>query len=175
MPRDVDEKKTRKALRKLRKAKQRAEAEGIDLSDWEAEFVEGVEERLEKYGSAFADLSLGGQEEALSNAQAEILRQLDKKSRGKSSGGFTTRKPLKAKKGFKNSSFRSRDVRGECDDDINENNDVNSEPTVPYTENLPKITLVSTDAELPEKQSGGTDRSKPSRPAFRVIEGGKQE
>ena len=58
MPRDVDEKKTRKALRKLRKAKERAEADGIELTEWEQEFVEGVDERLTKYGSAFADPSL---------------------------------------------------------------------------------------------------------------------
>lgn len=100
MPREVDQKKTRKALRKLRKAKVRAEAEGIDLSDWEKEFVEGVDERLNKYGSAFSDYSLGAPGEPLSAAQAEILRQLDRKSRGKTSGGFKTRKPLTAKKSF---------------------------------------------------------------------------
>ena len=50
MPRDTDEKKTRKALRKLRKAAERAEAEGIELSEWEQEFVEGIDERLNKYG-----------------------------------------------------------------------------------------------------------------------------
>lgn len=175
MPRDVDDKKTRKALRKLRKAKARAEAEGIDLTDWEKEFVEGVDERLTKYGSAFADLSLGGQEEALSNTQAEILRQLDKKSRGKSSGGFTTRKPLKAKKGFKNSSFRSRDIRGECDDDTNENSDVESEPSVPYTENLPNTLRVVKSEDTPSAEPP----QKPARTAkgfqFRVIDGGKSE
>ena len=79
MPRDIDQKKTRKALRKLRKAVERAEAEGVELTDWEKEFAEGVDERLNKYGSAFADLTKGEADEALSMAQSEILRQLDKK------------------------------------------------------------------------------------------------
>ena len=42
MPRDVDEKKTRKALRKLRKTAERAKAEGIELTEWEQEFLDGV-------------------------------------------------------------------------------------------------------------------------------------
>ena len=55
MPRDIDDKKKRKALRKLRKAAERAEAEGgPGLSDWEKEFVDEVETRVEKFGSAFA-------------------------------------------------------------------------------------------------------------------------
>ena len=101
MPRDTDEKKTRKALRKLRKAAERAEAEGIELSEWEQEFVEGIDERLNKYGSAFNDPNLGASDEALSRAQTEILRQLDKKSRGKGGSSFKQRKPLKAKKSGK--------------------------------------------------------------------------
>ena len=91
MPRDVDKRKTQKALRKLRKAAERAELEGIELTDWEKEFVEGVDERLTEYGSAFHDLSKGNADEALSMAQSEILKQLDKKSRGKGSPGFKTR------------------------------------------------------------------------------------
>ena len=40
MAREIDERKKRKALRKLRKAAERAQAEGgPGLSDWEEEFA----------------------------------------------------------------------------------------------------------------------------------------
>ena len=56
MGRDVDERKKRAALRKLRKAAALAEQGlGPPLSDWEKQFLEEVEERIETYGSAFAD------------------------------------------------------------------------------------------------------------------------
>lgn len=169
MPRDVDQKKTRKALRKLRKAKSRADAEGIDLTDWEAEFVEGVEERLEKYGSAFADPSLGNSDDALSSAQTEILRQLDRKSRGKSSGGFKTRKPLQAKKGFRNKSSSTRNVEGEVEENIHENNGSS------HTAGFPKKIELVPDAGISPKEGNGTKRSLVARPHFRVIDGGKAE
>ena len=94
MPRDIDEKKTRKALRKLRKARDRAESEGgPGLTEWEQEFVEGVEERLNTYGSAFSDPEKGALDEALSARQSQIVKQIDKKARGK---------------GMKRSSFKSK-------------------------------------------------------------------
>ena len=47
MPRDVDERKKRKALRKIRKAAMLAEqGVGPPLSDWEKQFLEEVEEPL---------------------------------------------------------------------------------------------------------------------------------
>src|SRR5690606_20522388 len=49
--RDVDKRKTTKALRKLRRAADRAtEQGGPGLTTWEKDFVEGVSGRLEKYG-----------------------------------------------------------------------------------------------------------------------------
>lgn len=82
MKREVDQRKTRKALRKLRRAAERAEGEGgPGLTDWEKDFVEGVTDRLEKYGSAFRDPGKGRLEEALSARQAQITRVIDKKSR----------------------------------------------------------------------------------------------
>ena len=93
MPRDVDPKKKRKALRKLRKAAELAErGEGPPLSDWEQAFLEEVEERIETYGSAFADLQKGSKDEALSARQAGKLQEISRKARGKS-GGFK-RRPL---------------------------------------------------------------------------------
>jgi hypothetical protein len=80
--REVDKRKTRKALRKLRRAADRATEEGgPGLTDWEKDFVEGVSGRLEKYGSAFRDPGKGRLEEALSQRQAHVTRVLDRKSR----------------------------------------------------------------------------------------------
>lgn len=80
--REVDKRKTTKALRKLRRVAERASEEGgPGLTTWEKDFVEGVSERLEKYGSAFRDPGKGRLEEALSARQAQITRVIDKKSR----------------------------------------------------------------------------------------------
>jgi len=80
--REVDKRKTSKALRKLRRAAERATEEGAPgLTTWEKDFVEGVTERLETYGSAFRDPSKGHLEEALSQRQAHVARVIDKKTR----------------------------------------------------------------------------------------------
>ncbi len=109
MPRDVDAKKTRKARRLIRKlAQQGAAAETIDpetgeveagegkvdYSAWETEFLTEVDQRLEKYGSAFANLSKGRKEEALSTLQTVKLKEIAAKARGKKRKGLTTKKPL---------------------------------------------------------------------------------
>ncbi|MEL6246094.1 MAG: hypothetical protein AAFS03_01355 [Pseudomonadota bacterium] len=98
MPRDVDERKKRKALRKLRRAAELAEAGlGPPLSDWEREFLEEVEARIEEFGSAFADASKGQLDEPLSALQSAKLREIDKKARGKGKSGLRARKPISAK------------------------------------------------------------------------------
>jgi len=82
MKREVDKRKTQKALRKLRRAAEAATAEdGPGLTTWEKDFVEGVTERLETYGSAFRDPAKGRLEEALSARQAQVTRIIGKKSR----------------------------------------------------------------------------------------------
>lgn len=82
MKREVDKRKTQKALRKLRRAAARATAEdGPGLTTWEKDFVEGVTTRLETYGSAFRDPGKGRLEEALSARQAQVTRVIEKKSR----------------------------------------------------------------------------------------------
>lgn len=99
MPREVDERKKRAALRKLRRAAELAERGlGPPLSDWEREFLEEVEGRIEKFGSAFADPSKGSEGEALSGLQQAKLREIDKKARGKASRGLQTKKPLGMKR-----------------------------------------------------------------------------
>ncbi|MEZ5995229.1 MAG: hypothetical protein R3C25_05700 [Hyphomonadaceae bacterium] len=117
MPREVDPKRTRKALRLIRKLAAKGAApetidpetgevkpgEGaVDYSQWENEFLTEVDQRLEKYGSAFHDLSKGRKDEALSMLQTAKLREIAAKAKAGGSGkrrkGLTTKKPL----GWKN-------------------------------------------------------------------------
>lgn len=113
MARDVDPKQTRKALRIVRKLAAKSAApetidpetgevkpgEGaVDYSQWESEFLTEVDQRLEKYGSAFADLSKGRKEDALSALQTVKLKEIAAKARGKKRKGLTTKKPLGWKK-----------------------------------------------------------------------------
>ncbi len=113
MPREVDPKRTRKALRVIRKLAEQGAArevidphtgevtpvEGaVDYSAWEAEFLGEVETRLEKYGSAFHNLAKGRAEEALSHLQAQKLKEIADKARGKPRRGLSTKKPLGAKR-----------------------------------------------------------------------------
>ncbi len=113
MARDVDAKKTRKAQRIIRKLAARGNAPEtvdpetgevkpgageVDYSQWENEFLTEVDQRLEKYGSAFNDLSKGRKEEALSNLQTVKLKEIAAKARGKTRKGLTTKKPLGWKK-----------------------------------------------------------------------------
>jgi hypothetical protein len=109
MPREIDRKKTRKALRIIRKLAAAGTAaetidpetgeikpgEGaVDYSQWEHEFLTEVDKRLEKYGSAFNDLSKGRKDDALSNLQTVKLKEIAAKARGKKRKGLTTKKPL---------------------------------------------------------------------------------
>ena len=156
MPRDVDERKKRKALRKIRKAAMLAEQGlGPPLSDWEKQFLEEVEERIEKFGSAFHDLEKGGADEALSSLQYVKLREIDKKARGKGKSGF------KSKGGFKKKPApRIRQV----DEDV----EIEAAPPKP---SKPELVRAS---DLPREQAPvQRPSSKPgSRPKFRVIDGG---
>lgn len=109
MPRKVDPKRTRKALRIVRKlAAKSATPETIDpetgeikpgtgevdYSHWENDFLTEVDKRLEKYGSAFHNLSKGRSDEALSTLQTVKLKEIAAKARGKKPKGLTTKKPL---------------------------------------------------------------------------------
>jgi hypothetical protein len=113
MPREVDSKKTRKAQRLIRKLAARSTAPEtvdpetgeikpgsgeVDYSQWEKDFLGEVDTRLTKYGSAFANLSKGHKDEALSTLQTVKLKEIAAKARGKKRKGLTTKKPL----GWKN-------------------------------------------------------------------------
>ncbi|WP_300528241.1 hypothetical protein [Maricaulis sp.] len=113
MPREIDDKKTRKALRRLARAKRAAEQSDTpeaQLSEWEDEFIGSLEERLDKFGSAFNDPDKGNLDDALSARQSVKLREIEKKAKGKGKG----RKPMSRGSGFKRKSpsggGRSRDI-----------------------------------------------------------------
>jgi len=154
MPREIDERKKRKALRKLRKAAQLAEQGlGPELSDWEKQFLEEVEERIETYGSAFADPEKGGRDEPLSALQSVKLREIDKKARGKGKSGFKQRKPLGGA-----SKARVRQIH-EVED---------APPPPPKKPSKPKLVKASELTPPPDD----TPPRKKGRPTFRVIQGG---
>ena len=109
MSREIDRKQTRKAQRIIRKLAAKGGApetidpetgevkpgEGaVDYSPWETEFLTEVDQRLEKFGSAFADLSKGRKDDALSTLQTVKLKEIAAKARGKKRKGLTTKKPL---------------------------------------------------------------------------------
>lgn len=108
MPREVDPKRTRKALRTVRALAARVDAPPPDAegggdrepySDWERTFLAEVETRLETYGSAFANLAKGHPDEALSALQAQKLKEIAAKAAGDAPRkGFKTRKPLRARR-----------------------------------------------------------------------------
>ncbi|MEM6899389.1 MAG: hypothetical protein AAF583_06435 [Pseudomonadota bacterium] len=154
MARDIDEKKKRKALRKLRKAAKRAEAEGgPGLSDWEREFVDEVEERVEKYGSAFADPEKGPLSEPLSQRQMQKLKEIDKKSRGQG--------------GLKRSSFKNKNQgqsftpRGR---DINDDVEVDERPPPPAGRG-PRLV----DLSSPLKAEPAVPNKPKARPHLRLV------
>lgn len=129
MPREVDPKKTRKALRRLARTRRKiAEKKGEDtLSEWEDEFITSVGDRLETYGSAFNDPDKGKLDEALSGLQTAKLREIEKKADGKA------RKPMSRGKGFRQSTFKPKGkAPGPRVRDINEDiEDVTGEPPAP--------------------------------------------
>lgn len=159
MPRDVDERKKRKALRKIRKAAMLAEQGlGPPLSDWEKQFLEEVEERIETYGSAFHDTEKGAADEALSSLQHIKLREIDKKARGKAKSGFG------GKGGFKRKSApRVRQI----------DEDIETPPPSPVKPSTPKLVRAS---DMPSSESPTPTRPvrSKSRPKLKVIKGGAE-
>ncbi len=160
MSRDIDDRKKKKALRRLRRVRdalaaaeadgdvEAAEAARAQLSEWEDGFLGSVEERLNTFGSAFADPEKGALDEPLSRLQAAKLKELEDKAKGKETRPWKrTRFKQKPGKGF--SSKRAAppaNVR-----DIHE--DVPQSPPEPATE--------------PAPQAPG--------PRFTVIKGGKAD
>jgi ABC-type enterochelin transport system substrate-binding protein len=69
------------AVKALRRAKRLAAKAGVELTDWEGEFLGSVEERVKTYGRAFGDPDKGSELAALSDRQALKLKQIIKKAK----------------------------------------------------------------------------------------------
>jgi len=83
----------RAALNALKRARRTADKAGVELSDWEGEFLGSVEERVKTYGRAFGDPEKGAAGEALSMMQTVKLKEITAKAKGEKT-------PL-ARKGFR--------------------------------------------------------------------------
>lgn len=89
-PPDLKAQAKRAALNALKRARRSADRGGVELSEWEGEFLGGVEDRLKTYGRAFGDPEKGAAGQALSMLQAVKLREITAKAKGE-------KKPIKRK------------------------------------------------------------------------------
>ncbi|MEQ8433175.1 MAG: hypothetical protein RIA71_02950 [Oceanicaulis sp.] len=186
MAREIDEKATRKAMTRIRRAQaaveraiakaddpDAAEAARVELSDWETEFMTSVEQRLSTYGSAFADPTLGEDGEALSRLQIMKLKEIEKKAKGKGGSSFKSKGS-----GFGGKSAPRRASGRDINADIEEPEA--SEPEIDPLGALEEdgrirrgLSIVEGDrARDASKEDGPKEGGKPK---FRVIDGGKDE
>ena len=192
MTREIDEKAKRKALARIRRARdaveraiaksedrEAAEAARIELSAWEEEFLVSIEQRLNEYGSAYANPELGRDGEALSNLQIQKLKEIEKKAKGKSPSGFKRGGSTFKSKG---SGFKSKMPARRRDRDIHE--DVEAEDSAQTPPALPApdpVQLLEDKGDIRRglrSIDGGKDDTTPDEPGanrFRVIEGGKDD
>lgn len=82
------------ALNALRRARRTADKAGVELSEWEGEFLGSVEDRLKTYGRAFGDPEKGAAGQALSALQAVKLKEIAAKAKGE-------KKPMPRGRGFR--------------------------------------------------------------------------
>ncbi|BBF80407.1 hypothetical protein [Asticcacaulis excentricus] len=77
----LDEKKAlqKRTLRALERAKKAAAEAGVDLSEWEYDFIDSVSDRVKTYGRAFADPDKGAMNGTLSLLQGVKLREIRQK------------------------------------------------------------------------------------------------
>jgi hypothetical protein len=80
---DPREAAKRAALNALRRAKRAADKAGIELSEWEGEFLESVAQRVKTYGRAFGDPDKGAPGTSLSVMQGVKLKEISAKAAGK--------------------------------------------------------------------------------------------
>lgn len=86
----------RAALNALKRAKRAADRAGVELSQWEGEFLDSVGERVKIRGRAFGDPQKGAPGQALSALQAVKLKEITAKAKGKkalSSSRASRRRP----------------------------------------------------------------------------------
>ena len=79
---DHKERAKRSALNALRRAKRTADRAGVELSEWEGEFLGSVEQRVKSFGRAFGDPEKGAPGQALSMLQAVKLKEIAAKAKG---------------------------------------------------------------------------------------------
>jgi hypothetical protein len=72
----------RAALNALRRARRIADRAGVDLSEWEGEFLGSVEQRLHTFGRAFGDPEKGAAGAALSVLQTRKLKEISAMAKG---------------------------------------------------------------------------------------------
>lgn len=189
MPREVDEKSTRKALSRIRRAKaaveraiakaesddpDAADAARAELTDWEAEFMTSVEQRLNEYGSAYADPTLGGDGEALSRLQIAKLKEIENKAKGKGPKGFQRGSSFKSKgAGFKRKGIAPRPRGRDINEDLEDETPIESPPDpLGELEESGQIRrglgVVEGGARADTPREGGA-------PRLRIIDGGKDE
>ena len=209
MAREVEDKSTRKALARIRRAKaaveraiakaesddpDAAEAARVELTDWEDEFMASVEERLNTFGSAYADPALGSEGEALSRLQLAKLKEIEKKAQGKAPKGFARGGGSSFKN--KGSGFKRKGPeRRSRDRDIHEDVIAPVEDTAPdpvaelrksglvrkgFTPEVVENTSAPEETAPQDSDDRETDTPDPPTPpqpprrgGFRVIEGGK--
>ncbi len=142
----------RNAQRKLERLRRTLKEKG-ELTDWEDEFSESVTERLEKFGSAFADPEKGRRSDALSFAQKKVVSALNKKAKdGKAQKDGKPRSSFKSKGGFKSKKPFTPRVR-QIDDDI-----PSDEPDQTHTETY-----------IPEYRPDTPGPKTPKRPFLRIV------
>lgn len=83
----------RAALNALKRARRTADKAGVELSEWEGEFLGSVEERVKTYGRAFGDREKGGAGEALSVMQHIKLKEIAAKAKGEKPSFGRRRRP----------------------------------------------------------------------------------
>jgi hypothetical protein len=83
----------RAALNALKRARRQADRAGVELSDWEGEFLGSVTDRLKTFGRAFGDPEKGAPGEALSALQHVKLKEIAAKAKGEKPA--IKRKPFK--------------------------------------------------------------------------------
>ncbi len=76
----------RAALNALKRAQRAASKAGVELSDWEGEFLGSVTERVKTYGRAFGDPEKGAPGQALSMMQTVKLKEIVAKAKGEPKG-----------------------------------------------------------------------------------------
>ncbi len=72
----------RAALNALKRARRMADKAGVELSEWEGEFLGSVADRVKTYGRAFGDPEKGAPGQALSALQHAKLKEIAAKAKG---------------------------------------------------------------------------------------------